>query len=357
MKLYKLHPNGVHSLKNEYEAYEYTDKIKLEQTVDSLDGFTNVYFIPSTEFPRVDFKKYYPKINVRRTLKNIDCVIFDDSTQSPKSENFYKYYNSPRVYVGNNDTLYFDEYIAYYSGGGVYEDIRTSHTSANLPIFTGDLIKVSDYNKYSKIINDGIPCIHINSVFKDFTTEVRESDVDLNDAYKYFREVQTNDKSTAQSALDIIAALDPNKYLPLQSLILSVFKVNPNVLLRNITSKRFKTFNRFMSDKSFGYKNPANSTLPWHYRTYTDTTPLYNLNAFISFIDRSDHFTSEMEYDTALFCLTKSMVPNLNYDHVVLTAGFDHIKSDKILSSEILHVEPLEEVKKEVSTNEIHWGL
>jgi hypothetical protein len=83
MDKYKLHPSGWGSLSNETEVYCELYNLKLTETVSSLDGMKNVYFMPSTEFPRADFKKYYPNVNIRRVLKNIDCVIFDNNTAEP----------------------------------------------------------------------------------------------------------------------------------------------------------------------------------------------------------------------------------------------------------------------------------
>ena len=357
MDKYKLHPSGWGSLSNETEVYCELYNLKLTETVSSLDGMKNVYFMPSTEFPRADFKKYYPNVNIRRVLKNIDCVIFDNNTAEPTSvfvEEGGKY--NPAIFQDTkNKVLYTQNKVL---GNSFYDNYESRlEQPANTIVYAGKLSGVKTADKYLKIINNQIPCIHIDSVFTDFTNEVRQSDLTMEEAVKYYRQVQTKDASIVQAALDIVASLDPNVYLPFQSLILSVFHTNTSVLMRDITSKKFKIFNKFMKDKSFVYNkiNESGMVLNWYNRQYIDTSPWGNLNKFITLVNTLEYFTGEMDYDTSLYCLLQELKFDIRFDHLNTSTMLDSINSTKINSSIINVMRP--EVPKPTTEEEFSWGV
>lgn len=344
MKLFNIHPESTIGLvRGEIKAYEYNQSIELKQTTDSIDGFKNVYFVPSTEFLRSDFKKYYPEVNIKRKVDDADVIIFDNKTKKPSvkqlGNSHYYYYD--RGFLVDADTLMLcRRYVRPNTDGWTH--------------YSGTIIGVKEYERYEKIIKSGLPMVHVNTVFANFKSEVREFEFTEELAWKCFRQIQSDDIPSIQAALDITASLDPKVNLPFQSLIYSAFNAN-NVPVSQIRSNKFNVFKKFMYGKNFKFQRLyQNDSLWFHGRRFLDASPLFNLESFVNYVNYNNNFTEDMNYDLPLLCLTRVDLSMLGFKNVSLSVDVNSIKSDKI-TSQLITVEPL--TVKEESKTEFDWGL
>ena len=373
MKKYKLHSKEGNYLdsfngnKIYYCETECSELVTLKETTKSLSGIKNVYFMPGTRFPRNEFKKYYPDINIKRSFKDIDCVIFDDGTAFPekireikKTNYFYQRCDEHNIVITTRFTCFADNeknIIYLVPMGGYAGNYKYNQPEGTIPI-VGYLFKPETVDKYVKILKDEIPCIHTSSVFTGFTTEVRESHITLEEAYRYYRQVQSKEITIAQSALDIVASLNPNIYLPFQSFIMSVFRNNSFVFAQDIKSKKFEIFRNFIKNKVFKFNiiSKENTTIRFYGERYLNCRPWRNMDNFVSLVNHNEVFTQDMDYDTVIHCMISDMAFNINANNLVFDKVVPSISSSKI-KSQIVDVIVPETKIAESNKNEYDWGI